>query len=126
MTRTQKGPNGEQQRVTFERDFKNETELNKFLKDFEQSLNKSHYFNAGANGTTTSGQSPDAGGYYRPSSATSTSQQPSAAGASSHEPHLKTGSLNEDLMKSPGFAYLLLFEYFVFLGFNNNNKKFNY
>ena len=40
MTRTQMGPNGEQQRVTVERDFRNETELNKFLKDFEQNLNK--------------------------------------------------------------------------------------
>ena len=32
MTRTQLGPNGEQQRVTVERDFKNENDLNKFLK----------------------------------------------------------------------------------------------
>jgi hypothetical protein len=40
MTRTQIGPNGEQQRITVERDFKNEAELNKFLKDFEQNLSK--------------------------------------------------------------------------------------
>jgi hypothetical protein len=40
MTRTQIGPNGEQQRITIERDFKNETELNKFLNDFEQNLSK--------------------------------------------------------------------------------------
>lgn len=40
MTRTQMGPNGEQQRVTVERDFKGEAELNKFLKEFEQNLNK--------------------------------------------------------------------------------------
>ena len=41
MTRTQLGPNGEQQRVTVERDFKSENDLNKFLKDFEHNLNKS-------------------------------------------------------------------------------------
>lgn len=40
MTRTQIGPNGEQQRITIERDFKNEAELNKFLKDFEHNLSK--------------------------------------------------------------------------------------
>lgn len=40
MTRTQVGPNGEQQRVTIERDFKSELELNKFLKEFEENLNK--------------------------------------------------------------------------------------
>lgn len=57
MTRTQMGPNGEQQRVTVERDFRNESELNKFLKDFEQNLNKSppnkHHSN-----TKTSTSSP--------------------------------------------------------------------
>ncbi|CAF0724007.1 unnamed protein product [Brachionus calyciflorus] len=40
LTRTQMGPNGEQQRVTVERDFKSEAELNKFLKEFEENLNK--------------------------------------------------------------------------------------
>ena len=40
MTRTQVGPGGEQQRVTIERDFKSEIELNKFLKEFEENLNK--------------------------------------------------------------------------------------
>lgn len=40
LTRTQLGPNGEQQRVTVERDFKSEAELNKFLKEFEDNLNK--------------------------------------------------------------------------------------
>ena len=40
MTRTQLGPNGEQQRVTVERDFKSEAELNKFLKEFEENLAK--------------------------------------------------------------------------------------
>ena len=41
MTRSQLGPNGEKQRVTVERDFKSENELNKFLKEFEENLNKS-------------------------------------------------------------------------------------
>ena len=40
MTRTQLGPNGEQQRVTVERDFKSEAELNRFLKEFEENLAK--------------------------------------------------------------------------------------
>lgn len=40
MTRTQVGADGEQQRVTIERDFKSEIELNKFLKEFEENLNK--------------------------------------------------------------------------------------
>ena len=42
MTRTQLGPNGEQQRVTVERDFKSEAELNKFLKEFEENLAKNN------------------------------------------------------------------------------------
>ena len=41
MTRTQMGPNGEQQRVTVERDFRNEAELNQFLKSFEHNMYKS-------------------------------------------------------------------------------------
>ena len=40
MTRTILGPDGEQQRVTIERDFKNESELNNFLKQFGDNLNK--------------------------------------------------------------------------------------
>lgn len=40
MTRTILGPDGEQQRVTVERDFKNEIELNSFLKQFGENMNK--------------------------------------------------------------------------------------
>jgi hypothetical protein len=40
MTRSVMGPDGEQQRVTVERDFRNEAELNAFLKQFGESLNK--------------------------------------------------------------------------------------
>lgn len=87
MTRTQKGPNGEQQRVTFERDFKNETELNKFLKDFELNLNKTHY--GGGAGHSSS--------HYRPSSATATQH-----GNASNPNDMRTTSLDEDLIKSPG------------------------
>lgn len=43
MTRTILGPDGEQQRVTVERDFKNETELNTFLKQFGENMNKPSY-----------------------------------------------------------------------------------
>ena len=39
MTRSIIGPDGEQQRVTVERDFRNEVELNAFLKQFGDSLN---------------------------------------------------------------------------------------
>jgi len=40
MTRIQLGPNGEQQRVIIERDFNNEQELNVFLNEFEEKINK--------------------------------------------------------------------------------------
>lgn len=43
MTRTILGPDGEQQRVTVERDFKNEIELNAFLKQFGENMNKPSY-----------------------------------------------------------------------------------
>lgn len=42
MTRIQLGPNGEQQRVIIERDFNNEQELNAFLNEFEDKINKVH------------------------------------------------------------------------------------
>lgn len=90
MTRTQKGPNGEQQRVTFERDFKNENELNKFLKDFELNLNKSHQYGHQN---------------YRPSSAAS-NHHGSAFGANDSSHH-RTSSVNEELIKSPGFVSFL-------------------
>lgn len=93
MTRTQKGPNGEQQRVTFERDFKNETELNKFLKDFELNLNKTHY-GGGGGGSGGGGHSSS---HYRPSSATTTQH-----GNASNPNDMRTSSLDEDLIKSPG------------------------
>ena len=40
MTRTQLATNGEQQRVTVERDFRNEAELNMFLKEFQKNISK--------------------------------------------------------------------------------------
>jgi hypothetical protein len=79
MTRTQVGPNGEQQRVTVERDFKNENDLNKFLKDFETNLNKSSS--------------------SRPTKST-TSSSPSSHSYSHHSPN-KSRS-HDDLMKTPG------------------------
>lgn len=81
MTRCQKGPNGEQQRVTFERDFKNETELNKFLKDFELNLNKH----------------TNLGGHYR-----SNTNATFNTNSNSSTPTNKTTTFNEDLTKSPG------------------------
>lgn len=91
MTRTQKGPNGEQQRVTFERDFKNETELNKFLKDFELNLNKNQY----ASGL---------GAHYRPTSAASTQPGGTTTNGNTNpaDSHMRTSSLDEELIKSPG------------------------
>ena len=77
MTRTQLGPNGEQQRVTVERDFKNETDLNKFLKDFEHNLNK--------NTATKSTKSTHS------TKATSASTNKSRS--------------HEDLMKTPGYSF---------------------
>ena len=80
MTRTQIGPNGEQQRVTVERDFKNENDLNKFLKDFETNLNKS------------SSSKPTK----------STTQSAAAASSSSHSHSPSKSRSHDDLMKTPG------------------------
>lgn len=100
MTRTQKGPNGEQQRVTFERDFKNETELNKFLKDFELNLNKNHHYSGATSSGGGGGGSGSGSGHYRPSSANSTPR--GGASSNTNDSHMRTTSLDEELIKSPG------------------------
>ncbi len=74
MTRTILGPDGEQQRVTVERDFKNESELNSFLKQFGESMIKN--------------------------SSTSKSKKPSSSFRGSFTKLHKSDT--EDLTKSPG------------------------
>ena len=78
MTRTQIGPNGEQQRVTVERDFKSENDLNKFLKEFETNRNKS---------SST-----------RPTKSTAKTASPS-----SHSRSPNKSRSHDDLMKTPGY-----------------------
>ncbi len=82
MTRTILGPDGEQQRVTIERDFKNEVELNNFLKQFGDSLNKK-----------------GSGGHERSSGRKSTA---STAHKSSHKQKRNTSNDMNDFKKPPG------------------------
>ena len=78
MTRTHLGPNGEEQRVTVERDFKNQNDLNKFLKDLEVNLSDAWSFHS--NKSKSSGKS---------------------SSSSKHKPSSSSTYLNDDL-KSPG------------------------
>lgn len=107
MTRTQKGPNGEQQRVTFERDFKNETELNKFLKDFELNLNKNQHQQHNNNHHHSSHHHPfqsSTNSSHPRSSHSSNATTPSACPTPSSTTKTTSSTLSEDLIKSPGFV----------------------
>ncbi len=85
MTRTHLGPNGEQQRVTVERDFRNETELNAFLREFEENLHKT----TGHSKYTAGGHQQQQQHYHHHSSGSSSAK-------TNHS------STSDDLTKSPG------------------------
>lgn len=80
LTRTQVAPNGEEQRVTIERDFKNEQDLNKFLKEFEENLHQQ---------SSKSNSKSNANSHHDYFSKNSTSNN-------------KFRDSHEDLLKSPG------------------------
>ena len=78
MTRTVLGPSGEQQRVTVERDFKNEADLNVFLKQFGENMSKPTMTKAKKSSTQN------------------------------NESSTKSQTTTEDFTKSPGYARLNL------------------
>ena len=81
MTRVQLGPNGEKQRLTIERDFKSEHEMNKFFKEFEESAKSKKSKASAASASATS--------------STHKTDSSSSRRASVHTPH-------QDLIRSPG------------------------
>lgn len=87
MTRTILGPDGEQQRVTVERDFKNENELNVFLKQFGENMNK--------NSSNTPKAKKQTGSFHSSFSKLNKSD-------------------TEDLIKSPGCVDFSVFYLFLF------------
>ncbi len=89
MTRTILGPGGEQQRVTIERDFKNEAELNNFLRQFGDGLNKK-----GNGGHESNGRKSTVSSSHR----------------NSHKQKRNSSSDLNDFKKPPGLVYSLNFQ----------------
>lgn len=96
LTRTHTTVTGEEQRITIERDFKNEQELNKFLKEFEQNVNKP----TTTQSTNKSGYTKGASHQHTKASAADCSKSRSSSFSNMFQngPRFKS----QDLIKSPG------------------------